>query len=96
MVKHKKIFMEFFNLTPEDIVPCECCHKAVAVDVHHCEPKGMGGSKLRDYIENLIGLCRACHDEAHSNPAFNEKLKAIAADLPRRLQQMKKLMKRGC
>lgn len=23
----------------------------------------MGGSKLKDYIENLMALCRACHNE---------------------------------
>jgi predicted HNH restriction endonuclease len=25
----------------------------------------MGGSKTKDYIENLIALCRNCHDMAH-------------------------------
>ncbi len=26
--------------------------------------KGMGGSKTKDYIENLMAMCRKCHHEA--------------------------------
>jgi 5-methylcytosine-specific restriction endonuclease McrA len=34
------------------------------VDIHHIEPRGMGGSKTLDVIENLMALCRECHHEA--------------------------------
>ena len=35
------------------------------------ESRGMGGSKNKDYIENLMGLCRDCHNKAESDSAFN-------------------------
>lgn len=43
-----------------DFIPCEVCSKK-AVDIHHIDAKGMGGSKNKDYIDNLIALCRECH-----------------------------------
>ena len=42
-----------------------------AVDIHHLESRGMGGSKNKDYIENLMGLCRDCHNKAESDSMFN-------------------------
>ena len=30
----------------------------------------MGGTE-KDYIENLVALCRSCHDKAEENPSFN-------------------------
>lgn len=44
---------------PCEIYGCEC----EAVDVHHIERRGMGGSKTKDTIENLMGLCRYHHDK---------------------------------
>jgi hypothetical protein len=67
--------MNHFDYTEQDFVPCEYCGRRAA-DVHHLEPKGMGGSKNKDYIENLMGLCRFCHDMAHKRVSFNQKLKA--------------------
>jgi len=37
-------------------------------DIHHIEPRSSFGSKRKDEqdkIENLIGLCRECHNKAH-------------------------------
>jgi len=34
----------------------------------------MGGSS-KDYIENLVALCRSCHDKAESSPYFNKQVK---------------------
>ena len=45
-----------------DFVPCECCSKP-AVDIHHISARGMGGSNIRDTIENLMALCRLCHEK---------------------------------
>ena len=97
MVKHKKIFMEFFCLSPDEHVPCEFCHKAAAVDVHHCEMKGMGGNPSgdKDVIENLLGVCRACHDLLHSDPVDNSKAKLVAEDLVSRKTIMRRLMYGG-
>jgi len=66
MKNHTKVYLlaVYGELTHN--CTCEICyvteHKVVrAVDVHHINPRGMGGSKDKDYIENLMGLCRACH-----------------------------------
>lgn len=76
MVKHKKIYLDYFGYGEQDYIPCEYCTKR-AVDVHHLERRGMGGSKDKDRIENLMGLCRECHTIAEANPKFNEMLKKV-------------------
>jgi 5-methylcytosine-specific restriction endonuclease McrA len=48
-----------------------------AVDIHHIIPRGMGGSKTKDYIENLVALCRECHIRAERDKSWNEVVKAI-------------------
>lgn len=63
MKKYIKNYLDNSGLQPEEVV-CEVCG-AVAVDIHHVEPKGIGGSKLKDGAENLIALCRECHERAH-------------------------------
>lgn len=60
MQKHTKIYFEYFDYGETDFVPCEACGRE-AVDVHHIQGRGKG----KDVIENLIGLCRRCHDLAH-------------------------------
>ena len=61
MKKHTGIYMKYFNFGEQDFIPCEVC-SAQAVDVHHIEFKSRRG---KDEINNLIGLCRKCHDRAH-------------------------------
>ena len=63
MKKHTKIYMDYFGYDIGDFIKCEVC-PAPAVDVHHINRKGMGGSKTKDYIENLQALCRNCHYRA--------------------------------
>ena len=41
-------------------MPCEICG-CQAVDLHHIEARGMGGSDTKDSIENLMALCRGHH-----------------------------------
>jgi len=60
-----------------DIIMCQHCKEAVAVDVHHIVYKGSGGSKQRDVIENLIGLCRKCHNLAHRKKIHILRLQRI-------------------
>lgn len=42
MKKHVKIYMDYFGYTIADFIPCEKC-KSKAVDIHHIEPRGIGG-----------------------------------------------------
>ena len=60
MKKHTKIYMQYFNYVLDDFIPCEVCGSR-AVDIHHIENRGSGGSKDKDRIENLMAVCRPCH-----------------------------------
>ena len=68
---HTKVYMTFFDYGETDFVMCEFCQQDRAVDIHHLDSRGMGGSKNKDYIENLMGLCRDCHIKAESDSSFN-------------------------
>jgi hypothetical protein len=68
---HTKVYMQFFDYGETDFVMCEFCQQDRAVDIHHLDSRGMGGSKNKDYIENLMGLCRECHIKAESDSSFN-------------------------
>ncbi len=65
--------MSYFDYVQDDVILCEHCGNR-AVDIHHITPKGMGGSKTKDYIENLIALCRKCHEMAHNNQISKNEL----------------------
>ena len=68
--------MKAFNLCAEDIVLCEVDYK-VAVDIHHIELKSQLGN---DEVDNLIAVCRSCHDKAHFKKKpfiYPEQLKQI-------------------
>jgi 5-methylcytosine-specific restriction endonuclease McrA len=76
MKRHTKLYFDYFRCHGERIL-CECCENAEAVDIHHISNKGMGGSKTKDYIENLIALCRMCHDKAHKEIIKKDRLSEI-------------------
>ena len=62
MVKHVKIYMDYFGYGEQDFIPCEVDGRK-AVDIHHIHGRGKG----KDVINNLCALCRDCHDKAHNN-----------------------------
>ena len=62
MQKHVKLYMKHYDYGEQDFVPCEHCGKK-AVDIHHIVYRSQGG---KDEIDNLIALCRKCHDMAHN------------------------------
>ncbi len=43
--------------------PCDLCENRVGVHVHHKTFRSQGGD---DVEENLLWLCRVCHDDIHS------------------------------
>lgn len=64
MQKHVKIYMDYFNIGPEDIWWCEATgtqHKFVDMEIHHIRGRG----KNMDIIENLMCLQRKVHARAH-------------------------------
>ena len=74
MKNHTKIYMKHFGYTGQDFIPCECCG-ARAVDIHHVDARGMGGSSSKDVIENLMAVCRNCHIEYGDKKQYVEFLK---------------------
>ena len=76
MQKHTKIYLDYYNLDQSDFIGCEICQKK-ATEIHHLIIKGMGGSKTKDYIENLMAICRTCHQKCHASIEFNTKAKKI-------------------
>ena len=53
--------MKHFGYSEGDYIPSEYSGLPCQ-DIHHIDCKGMGGSKEKDYIENLMGLTRREHD----------------------------------
>ena len=76
MKKHTKIYMNYHNYDISDWIACEHCG-TTAVDIHHLEGRKIGGSKNKDFIENLIALCRRCHIKAETDKQFNNQLKEL-------------------
>ena len=74
MKKHTKVYMKHFGYGMQDFIPCTTCGSR-AVDIHHIDARKMGGSKTKDFIENLAALFRLCHDKAESSKEFNEQVK---------------------
>ena len=55
-------YMRAWGFAEQDVPLCERCG-GKAADVHHITYRSHGGT---DEFENLIGLCRRCHDQAHA------------------------------
>jgi hypothetical protein len=78
MKKHTKIYFDYFGYTEADFIRCEIC-SARAVDIHHIDARGMGGdpTQSKDVIENLMAVCRTCHDEYGDKIKHKELLRKI-------------------
>lgn len=74
MIKYKKVYLEAMNYDVSDFIPCEVCG-AKAVDIHHIHRRGMGGNPNADVIENLMAVCRPCHNKYGDRPEYLEFLK---------------------
>lgn len=77
MKNYTKIYLEYFGYGEEDIILCEVCEARKATDIHHIHCRGMGGSKLRDNVDNLMALCRGCHDLLGDKKQYMDYLKKI-------------------
>ena len=72
MKVHTRIYFKYFGYGEQSFIPCEICGKK-AVDIHHIKYRSQGGG---NEIENLIALCRKCHDRAHSGEINAQVLQA--------------------
>ena len=73
---HTKIYFKYFNIALDEVVSCEVCGKR-AVDIHHIEARGMGGTSKKDDISNLMAVCRECHIEYGDKKEHLNYLKEI-------------------
>jgi 5-methylcytosine-specific restriction endonuclease McrA len=48
-----------------------------AVDINHIDARGMGGSKLKDNIENLMAMCRKCHIDLGDKKEHKVMMKVV-------------------
>jgi 5-methylcytosine-specific restriction endonuclease McrA len=75
MQKHTKTYLDYFK-PHNGFIACEVCGKK-ANDLHHIKRRSEFGSKTKDEqdkIENLIALCRECHEKAHAGKLTKEYL----------------------
>jgi predicted restriction endonuclease len=72
MKKHTRIYLQHFSYGEQDMIPCEICGSR-AVDIHHIRGRGKG----KDVIENLMGLCRDHHNQAHADKISKTELQEI-------------------
>jgi 5-methylcytosine-specific restriction endonuclease McrA len=70
MQKHTRVFIKHYNIGEQDIFMCQYCGQRQCVDVHHINGRG----KEKDVIENLVGLCRDCHEKVHDGKITKEQL----------------------
>jgi hypothetical protein len=76
MKKYVKTYLDFFGYDETSWIPCEMCGQT-AVDINHIDARGMGGSKLKDNIENLMAMCRKCHMELGDKKEHKVMLKVV-------------------
>jgi hypothetical protein len=76
MKKYVKTYLDYFGYDETSWIPCEMCGQT-AVDINHIDARGMGGSKLKDNIENLMAMCRKCHMELGDKKEHKVMLKVV-------------------
>lgn len=79
MKKYTRTYLNYFGYDETDFISCEVCNKQ-AVDIHHIQAKGMGGSNTKDNIENIMALCRECHIKYGDKKQYKEFLTDIHAN----------------
>lgn len=75
MKPHTKIYFKRMGYDESSFIPCECCGMT-SVDIHHIENRKSGGDPLgeKDTIENLMALCRRCHEKYGDRKEFKKWL----------------------
>ena len=72
MKKYIKNYLDHYDIGEQDIILCKVCGR-VSSDLHHIIFRSAGGT---DDIDNLIALCRECHEKAHKSELTKEFLKS--------------------
>ena len=82
MKNHIKVYLEGMKIQKLDrfedmYIPCEWYCGRPSVDVNHIDARGMGGSKTKDYLENLVGMCRKHHDDFEAGRIDEDELRQV-------------------
>lgn len=78
MQKHVKLYFKHYGYGEQDTIICQYCHYRIASDIHHVIYRSQTSDP--DKIDNLIALCRVCHESAHRKIIKAEELQAIIAN----------------
>jgi hypothetical protein len=93
MKKHTKIYFDFFNVEYDPVSGWHNCVSEIsglpAVDINHIDCRGMGGSKEKDNIENLMAMTREEHEYYGDKKQHVEYLKKVHADYIKKFTQDK-------
>ena len=88
MKKHTKLYFDYFGIDYDPISGWHNCKSEIsglpAEDIHHIEARGMGGTKKKDTIENLMALTREEHLEFGDKKQYLEYLKKTHANYIKR------------
>lgn len=76
MTPYLKEYCRFFGYDESDFIPCEICGKP-AVDIHHIEARGMGGTKKEYSYKEVMALDRACHEKYGDKKQFKDMLISV-------------------
>lgn len=77
--------MQYFDFGQTEFIPCECCGSK-ATEIHHIN----GRCKDCDVIQNLMALCRDCHNKAEREEMKPQEFQFIHLDY---IQQNHKTLK---
>lgn len=84
MKKYTKNYFDYFGIEYDTV---SGWHDAVSeisgfpsTDIHHIECKGLGGSKTKDGIENIMALTREEHIKYGDKKQYIEYLQKVHSD----------------
>ena len=91
MKKHTKLYFDFFGIDYDPVSGWHNCRSEIsglpAQDINHIECRGMGGSKTKDYIENLMALTREEHIKYGDKKQYIEYLKEVHSNYIKRFKK---------
>ena len=92
MQRHTKLYFDAHNIDYDeqtgwhDFIACKVCGMT-AQDLHHIE-KRIKGVKRLDEPDNIIPLCRSCHDKAHAGVLTKNFLKQCNNQKKKKLDKL--------
>lgn len=73
MKKYVSNYLKYFGYKLQSDINCTVC-RLPAVDLHHIQYKSQGGG---DEVNNIVSLCRTCHEKAHKGVLTREYLQDL-------------------